>query len=76
MILAITIYRYTISPLLPPGCRFTPSCSVYAIEAIREFGLWRGSLLGLKRISRCHPFTSGGDDPVTAQSTSARWFRS
>jgi len=75
-ILMIRTYRYTLSPLLPPGCRFNPSCSVYAIEAIQEFGLGRGVLLGLKRISRCHPFTTGGDDPVTTQSESQRWFRS
>ncbi|MBU0944558.1 MAG: membrane protein insertion efficiency factor YidD [Proteobacteria bacterium] len=57
-------YRYLLSPLLPPSCRFTPSCSRYAIEAIETHGTWRGLLLALGRIARCQPFCQGGYDPV------------
>jgi len=64
----VYLYRYTLSPLLPPSCRFTPSCSVYALEALRVHGPVRGSWLALKRLSRCHPiaFLGGrsGHDPV------------
>lgn len=57
-------YKYTISPLLPPACRFTPTCSEYAADAIAKYGLLKGSVLGLKRMLRCHPFSEGGYDPV------------
>jgi putative membrane protein insertion efficiency factor len=57
-------YRYFISPLLPPACRFTPTCSSYAIEAIERYGAWRGAYLATRRILRCHPFCRGGYDPV------------
>ncbi|MBP6821125.1 MAG: membrane protein insertion efficiency factor YidD [Acidobacteria bacterium] len=63
-ILILRSYKYAISPLLPPSCRFTPTCSEYAIEAITRYGFWKGLLLGLKRLSRCHPFSQGGYDPV------------
>ncbi|MBK7600893.1 MAG: membrane protein insertion efficiency factor YidD [Acidobacteria bacterium] len=65
--LAIAIlrfYKYAISPMLPPSCRFTPSCSEYAAEAISKYGFFKGSYLGIKRILRCHPFSAGGYDPV------------
>ncbi|HEX9002356.1 MAG TPA: membrane protein insertion efficiency factor YidD [Blastocatellia bacterium] len=57
-------YKYTISPLLPPACRFTPTCSEYATDAIARYGFLKGSTLGLKRLLRCHPFSEGGYDPV------------
>lgn len=57
------VYQYTISPLLGPRCRFTPTCSTYFIEAVRKYGAIRGSWRGLKRIARCHPWNEGGDDP-------------
>ncbi len=57
-------YRTLISPLLPAACRFQPTCSGYAIEAIERFGALRGSWLAVRRILRCHPFHPGGYDPV------------
>ena len=56
MILPLRFYRYFISPLFPPSCRFTPTCSQYAIESIEEFGALKGSILAVKRISKCHPW--------------------
>jgi uncharacterized protein len=60
----IAVYRYGISPVLPRSCRFHPTCSEYATDAIRVHGALRGSWLALKRIGRCHPFHPGGYDPV------------
>lgn len=57
-------YKRYLSPLLPPACRFHPSCSVYAAEAIERHGAWRGGLLAARRLSRCHPWSEGGFDPV------------
>lgn len=64
LILLIRGYRVLISPLLPPACRFYPTCSVYALEAIERFGVWRGGILAIRRVSRCHPWHPGGYDPV------------
>ncbi|CAA9471400.1 MAG: Membrane protein insertion efficiency factor YidD [uncultured Rubrobacteraceae bacterium] len=61
---AIRIYQRFVSPLLPPSCRFTPSCSKYTVEAIQKHGAIRGGLLGAWRILRCNPFCRGGHDPV------------
>ena len=60
----IRLYQLTISPLLGTHCRHTPSCSQYAIDAIREWGVFRGTWLGVKRIERCHPWGTHGYDPV------------
>lgn len=60
----IQFYQQAISPHLPPTCRFAPSCSTYAAQAIQRFGAVRGSFLAMKRICRCHPFHPGGYDPV------------
>ena len=60
----IRLYQNTISRALPPSCRFTPSCSQYTYEAIEKYGVLKGSWLGVKRISRCHPLNPGGHDPV------------
>lgn len=57
-------YQLFISPLLPPACRYTPSCSQYALEALERHGAWRGSYLAVRRLLRCHPFRAGGYDPV------------
>ena len=60
----IAFYQKWISPLFTPSCRFIPSCSAYGIEAINKHGPWRGGWLTLKRLSKCHPFTPCGCDPV------------
>ncbi len=60
----VRFYRKNISPLSPPKCRFSPTCSAYALEALEVHGAWKGSLLTLWRILRCNPFSKGGYDPV------------
>lgn len=65
----IQVYRRLISPLFPPSCRFHPTCSAYAIEAISTWGTAKGSWLAVKRICRCNPFHPGGYDPVPTVAT-------
>ncbi|MDD2776240.1 MAG: membrane protein insertion efficiency factor YidD [Gallionella sp.] len=57
-------YQYFISPLSPPSCRFVPSCSQYAVDALTRYGFMKGSWLSIKRIARCNPWHSGGYDPI------------
>jgi putative membrane protein insertion efficiency factor len=64
ILLLLKIYKYTISAILPPSCRFHPSCSEYAISAVNKYGALRGIWYATKRIARCHPFGKGGYDPV------------
>lgn len=64
LIMMIRVYQYAISPWLGSHCRFHPSCSSYAEEAVQRFGVVRGGWLALRRLSRCHPFRKGGLDPV------------
>lgn len=64
LILCIRFYQISISPLFGPKCRFYPTCSAYAIEAIEKWGWIKGSWLSIKRLAKCHPFHPGGYDPV------------
>ena len=64
LILLVRAYQYAISPLLPPSCRYLPSCSQYTVEALRKHGVFHGGWLSLKRIGRCRPGCPGGHDPV------------
>ena len=64
MLFVVRAYQIVLGPLLPSACRYTPSCSQYAIEALERHGPWRGGMLAVRRILRCHPFRPGGYDPV------------
>ena len=64
LVVALRVYQWLVSPLLGPRCRFHPSCSNYAIEALRRHGAWRGGWLAAARVCRCHPLHAGGIDPV------------
>ncbi|KAA5538381.1 MAG: membrane protein insertion efficiency factor YidD [Myroides sp.] len=63
-VVLIRFYQLVISPLTPPSCRFTPTCSHYTLEALKKHGLFKGSWLGIKRIAKCHPWGKSGYDPV------------
>jgi putative membrane protein insertion efficiency factor len=63
-LIALRVYKKTLSRVLPPACRFTPTCSEYAYQAIEKYGLLKGGWMALKRLSRCHPLNPGGYDPV------------
>lgn len=64
LIFLVRGYQVVLSPLLPSTCRFYPSCSAYAVEALERHGAWRGTKLAARRLARCHPFHPGGYDPV------------
>ena len=69
VLLLLRGYKWVISPLFPPACRYVPTCSEYAMEAIDRHGVFRGSLLGVWRVFRCHPLAKGGYDPVKPAAT-------
>lgn len=62
-------YKWAISPMLPTACRFVPTCSEYAMEAVERYGAWRGGWMALGRVLRCHPFATAGYDPVVRRVT-------
>lgn len=64
ILLLLRFYKKFVSPILPPACRFTPTCSEYTFEAVERYGALKGCFLGIKRIVRCNPFCKGGFDPV------------
>ena len=64
VLLPVYFYRYSISPLIQPRCRYTPTCSEYTIEAVKKHGILKGGWLAIKRISSCHPWGGSGFDPV------------
>jgi putative membrane protein insertion efficiency factor len=64
LLFLLRLYKVVVSPILPPMCRFEPTCSVYAMNAVEKYGAVHGSWLSLKRLFRCHPFHPGGWDPV------------
>jgi uncharacterized protein len=64
LIRALRLYQIAVSPLLPAACRFYPTCSEYMRQAVTQYGAFKGTWMGLRRLARCHPFHSGGFDPV------------
>ncbi|WP_231699328.1 membrane protein insertion efficiency factor YidD [Limnochorda pilosa] len=61
---AVRAYQVAVSPLFPPSCRYYPTCSTYAVQAVEKYGVARGLVMGAKRVARCHPWHAGGYDPV------------
>jgi putative membrane protein insertion efficiency factor len=72
MVQLLRAYKWAISPWFPPACRYVPTCSEYALEAVERYGGLRGILMAAMRLSRCHPFARGGYDPVVKSSLSSR----
>jgi putative membrane protein insertion efficiency factor len=64
VLLLLRAYKWAISPMFPPACRYVPTCSEYAMEAVDRYGAVRGSMMGIWRVLRCHPLVKGGLDPV------------
>lgn len=64
LLILIRAYQYLVSPMLGPSCRFTPTCSDYAVQALRKYGAVKGTWLSIKRVGRCHPWHDGGYDPL------------
>jgi uncharacterized protein len=64
ILIAISFYQKIVSPLKPPTCRFHPTCSEYAKEAVEKFGPWKGTGMAVRRLMKCHPFNPGGHDPI------------
>jgi len=73
---SLQLYKRWISPALPPSCRYVPTCSEYAMEAVERYGARRGGLMATWRLLRCHPFAKGGLDPVVTKTLSSRPERS
>jgi uncharacterized protein len=71
MVQLLRAYKWAISPLFPPACRYVPTCSEYALEAVERYGALRGILMAAMRVCRCHPFARGGYDPVVKSSPSS-----
>ena len=67
----LRFYKFAISPMLPPSCRYVPTCSEYAMEAVERYGVLRGGLMALMRLLRCHPLARGGYDPVVKMKISS-----
>jgi putative membrane protein insertion efficiency factor len=72
VLFALRAYKWVLSPLLPPCCRYLPSCSEYAMEAVARHGIFSGGWMALCRVLRCHPFVSGGFDPVPCEESKFR----
>lgn len=70
-LLLLRAYKWAISPMIPPSCRYVPTCSEYAMEAVERYGALRGGFMALMRLLRCHPFVKGGFDPVVQESSGA-----
>lgn len=70
--LLVWLYKYAVSPLLPNACRYSPTCSDYMLEALKIWGPFKGTWLGIKRISRCHPWGGHGHDPVPKRDSSEK----
>jgi putative membrane protein insertion efficiency factor len=69
-VLLLHAYKWVVSPLLPPSCRYVPTCSEYAMEAVERYGALRGGWMAMARLLRCHPFVKGGYDPVGRRGSS------